>query len=96
MRGLSFVIAGASSRAARIIGHLSPYRPEYIIDGNPSKCGDIIGEYRVFLPCYFQDFPTDAVVITTLNYFSISEELRVYSREIVYVLPPVELIYGYS
>ena len=91
-----FIIAGSGQQAVRILKFLSPRRPEYITDMNPTKWGlDILG-FKVVSPAYFQTHMCKMVICSSLNYFIMAKQLGIKKGGSLIILPPVEIIYGTS
>ncbi len=96
IRGTRFIIAGAGTQAVRIIRYIRPLRPQYVIDNNSDKWSSVIDGHEIFPPSHYDEEGASLVVIASLNYFAICYGLQGKKEDPVYVLPPIELIYGYS
>jgi len=96
VRNSLFAIAGAGNQARRILSHLSPLKPHFITDNDPLKWGsDLLGA-KVLAPSDVATYQPDIIILSSLTYFVMASQYGLDERSVVFILPPVELIYGYN
>lgn len=96
VRNARFAIAGAGNQAQRILYYLSPLTPCCIIDNNPLKWeSDFFGN-KVLAPPDVEHYSLEIIILSSLNYFVMARQHDLSEREVLFILSPVELIYGYS
>jgi len=96
VRNSRFAIAGAGNQARRILSYLSPLKPCCITDNDPSRWGsDILGA-KVLAPSEAGPYQPDIMILSSLTYFVMAWQHGLKERSVVFIISPVELIYGYS
>ena len=91
-----FAIAGAGNQAQRILYYLSPLKPCCITDNNPLRWGSDLFGVKVLAPSDVGNYNPDIIILSSLNYSVMARQNDSKERKVVFILPPVELIYGYN
>jgi hypothetical protein len=92
----NFAVFGASSAGRRVVEHLAPLQPKFYLDNNQQLVGESICGLLVLAPTRGLLVSLDSLIITSLNYFSIAHDSNLgFNMEVEFIVPPVELIYGY-
>lgn len=94
----NFTILGVGSASENLVDYLQPNLPDFFIDNDHSKVGLFHMGRPILSPTILESQKLcDTVILTTLNYHIAIRQIQdCVFRELFYIIPPSEFLYGFN